>query len=120
VQLYAKYQDKGLEIAALDFEEPEQQADLARVRAFIKQYRVPYTYLIAGARRNVGKLPQAVNLNTWPATLFVGRDGRVRHIHTGFPSPASGVFNAKLKQEFTSTIEQLLKEKVEVTRASLQ
>jgi hypothetical protein len=30
------------------------------------------------------------------------------------------VFNAELKQEFTSTIEQLLKEKVEVTSASLQ
>jgi hypothetical protein len=50
----------------------------------------------------------------------VGRDGRVKHIHTGFASPASGVFNAELKQEFTSTIEQLLKEKVEVTSASLQ
>ncbi len=67
------------------------------------------------------KIPQAVNLNTWPATLFVGRDGKVKCIiHTGFASPASGVFNAELKTEFTSTIEQLLKEKVEVTRAGLQ
>jgi len=121
VQLYAKYHDKGLEIVALDFEEPEQQDDLARVHAFIKQYHVPYTYLIAGAPAEMWeKLPQAVNLNTWPATLFVGRDGRVKHIHTGFASPASGVFNAELKQEFTSTIEQLLKEEVEVTSASLQ
>jgi len=66
------------------------------------------------------KLPQAVNLNTWPATLFVGRDGKVKHIHTGFASPASGIFNEELKQEFTSQIEQLLKEKQEVTRAGLQ
>jgi peroxiredoxin len=121
VQLYAQYHDKGLEIVALDFEEPEQQDDLARVHAFIKQYHVPYTYLIAGAPAEMWeKLPQPVNLNTWPATLFVGRDGRVKHIHTGFASPASGVFNAELKQEFTSTIEQLLKEKPEVTSASLQ
>jgi thiol-disulfide isomerase/thioredoxin len=121
VQLYAKYHDKGLEIVALDFEEPEQQDDLARVHAFIKQYHVPYTYLIAGAPAEMWeKIPQAVNLNTWPATLFVGRDGRVKHIHTGFASPASGAFNAELKQEFTSTIEQLLKEKVEVTSAGLQ
>jgi thiol-disulfide isomerase/thioredoxin len=121
VQLYAKYHDQGLEIVALDFEEPEQQDDLARVHAFIKQYRVPYTYLIAGAPAEMWeKIPQAVNLNTWPATLFVGRDGKVKHIHTGFASPASGVFNAELKREFTSTIEQLLKEKVQVTSASLQ
>ncbi len=121
VQLYAKYHDKGLEIVALDFEEPEQQDDLARVHAFIKQYRIPYTYLIAGAPAEMWeKVPQAVNLNTWPATLFVGRDGRVKHIHTGFASPASGVFSTELKAEFTSTIEQLLKQKVEVTSASLQ
>jgi thiol-disulfide isomerase/thioredoxin len=121
VQLYAKYHDQGLEIVALDFEEPEQQDELSRVHAFIKQYQVPYTYLIAGAPAEMWeKLPQAVNLNTWPATLFVGRDGKVKHIHTGFASPASGEFNEQLKQEFTSTIEQLLKEKQNITSASLQ
>jgi peroxiredoxin len=111
VQLYAKYHDQGLEIVALDFEEPEQQEDLGRVHAFIKQYNVPYTYLIAGAPAEMWeKVPQAVNLNTWPATLFVGRDGRVKHIHAGFAAPASGEFNDQLKREFTSTIERLLAE----------
>jgi len=33
VELYAKYHDKGLEIVALDFEEPEQQQDLATSEA---------------------------------------------------------------------------------------
>jgi thiol-disulfide isomerase/thioredoxin len=112
VQLYKKYHDQGLEIVALDFEEPEQQDDLGRVHAFIKQYGVPYTYLIAGAPAEMWeKVPQAVNLNTWPATLFVGRDGRVKHIHAGFAAPASGEFNTQLKLEFTSTIEKLLAEK---------
>jgi thiol-disulfide isomerase/thioredoxin len=109
VQLYKKYRDKGLEIVALDFEEPEQQDDLARVRAFVKQYGVEYTYLIAGAPAEMGeKVPQAVNLNTWPATFFVGRDGRVKLIHAGFAAPASGEFNDQLRREFTSTIERLL------------
>ena len=112
VQLYKKYRDQGLEIVALDFEEPEQQDDLSRVHAFIKQYGVEYTYLIAGAPAEMWeKVPQAVNLNTWPATLFVGRDGRVKHIHAGFAAPASGEYSAQLKQEFTSTIEKLLAEK---------
>jgi peroxiredoxin len=111
VQLYPKYHDKGLEIVALDFEEPEQQGDLTRERAFVKQYHVPYTYLIAGAPAEMWeKVPQAVNLNTWPATIFIGRDGRVKLIHSGFAAPASGVFNGQLKDEFTATIERLLAE----------
>lgn len=112
VKLYKKYRDQGLEIVALDFEEPEQQDTLSRVRAFTAKYGVEYTYLIAGAPVEMWeKVPQAVNLNTWPATFFVGRDGRVRRIHAGFAAPASGQFHAELQSEFTSTIEKLLAEK---------
>ena len=119
VQLDKKYRDKGLAIVALDFEEPEQQASLARERAFVKQYGVDYTYLIAGAPAEMWeKVPQAVNLNTWPATLFVGRDGRVRSIHSGFASPASGEFNEQLKKEFTSKIEALLAERAPTLTAA--
>jgi thiol-disulfide isomerase/thioredoxin len=118
VQLDRKYRDRGLAIVALDFEEPEQQGSLNRERAFVKQYGVKYTYLIAGAPSEMWeKIPQAVNLNTWPATLFVGRDGLVKSIHAGFASPASGEFNRQLKEEFTSTIEQLLADKASVTTA---
>jgi len=119
VELDKKYRDQGLAIVALDFEEPEQQSSLARERAFVQQYGVKYTYLIAGAPAEMWeKVPQAVNLNTWPATLFVGRDGRVRSIHSGFASPASGEFNAQLKKEFTAKIEQLLAEKASNVTAS--
>ena len=111
VQLDKKYRDKGLAIVALDFEEPEQQGSLQREHAFVKKYGVEYTYLIAGAPSDMWeKVPQAVNLNTWPATIFVGRDGLVKGIHSGFASPASGEFNRQLQDEFTAKIEQLLAE----------
>jgi thiol-disulfide isomerase/thioredoxin len=121
VKLDKKYRDKGLAIVALDFEEPEQQNSLARERAFVKQYGVRYTYLIAGAPAEMWeKVPQAVNLNTWPATIFIGRDGRVRGIHSGFASPASGEFHRQLQQEFTAKIERLLAERapIDTTRAA--
>jgi thiol-disulfide isomerase/thioredoxin len=109
VELDRKYRDKGLAIVALDFEEPEQQGSLERERAFVKQYGVQYTYLIAGAPSDMWeKVPQLVNLNTWPATVFIGRDGLVKGVHSGFASPASGEFNKELQQEFTAKIEQLL------------
>jgi thiol-disulfide isomerase/thioredoxin len=118
VKLYKQYHDKGLEIVALDFEEAEQQDSLSREKAFVKQYGVPYTYLIAGAPSDLWeKVPQAVNLNTWPATLFIGRDGRVKLIHSGFAAPASGEFNRQLQTEFTSTIERLLTEKTDSQQA---
>jgi thiol-disulfide isomerase/thioredoxin len=111
VQLDKKYRDKGLAIVALDFEEPEEQGKLNREHAFVKQYGVEYTYLIAGAPAELWeKVPQAVNLNTWPATFFIGRDGLVKGVHSGFASPASGEFNDQLKAEFTATIEKLLAE----------
>lgn len=119
VQLDRKYRDKGLAIVALDFEEPEQQASLDREKAFVKQYGVDYTYLIAGAPAEMWeKVPQAVNLNTWPATLFIGRDGRVKSVHSGFASPASGKFNDELKAEFTAQIEALLAERNNTQTAS--
>lgn len=113
VQLHRKYRDKGLEIVALDFEEPEQQEDLSRAKAFIRKYGVEYPYLLAGSPAEMWeKVPQGVNLNTWPATFFIGRDGLVKKIHAGFAAPASGEFHRKVKEEFAATVERLLAEDV--------
>jgi thiol-disulfide isomerase/thioredoxin len=112
VQLDKKYRAKGLAIVDLDFEEPDQQGTLERARAFNKQYGVKYTTLLAGQPSEMHeKVPQLNNLDTWPATIFIGRDGKVKAVHAGFASPATGAFNVQLKQEFTARIEQLLAEK---------
>jgi thiol-disulfide isomerase/thioredoxin len=113
VTLDKKYRDKGLRIVALDFEEPEQQNTLARERAFIKKYGVKYAYLQAGAPAEMWeKVPQLNHLDTWPATVFIGRDGKVDAVHSGFASPASGEFHTQLKQDFTARIEKLLAQKI--------
>lgn len=106
-----KYRDRGLAIVALNFEEVEQQASLRRARAFVKQYGIEYPYLLAGAPEEMwAKVPQLLNLNTWPATLFIGRDGTIRAVHSGFGSPSTGEFYARQDKEFTSRVEQLLAE----------
>ena len=78
----------------------------------MKHYGVQFTYLIAGTPYQLNeKVPEAVNLNSWPTAFFIGRDGTIRATHTGFASPASGEFHRQLEEEFTSKIEHLLAEK---------
>ena len=61
------------------------------------------------------KVPQAVNLNAFPTTFILGRDGRVRGVHAGFPSPGSGEFYRKAERDISTEVEQLLKERIELT-----
>ncbi|MEO8029048.1 MAG: TlpA disulfide reductase family protein [Bryobacteraceae bacterium] len=110
-ELFRTYRDQGLEIVALSFEEAEQLADPTRLRAFIARYGIGYTVLLGGEQEDLKtKLPQAVNLNSWPTTFFVGRDGLVRGAHAGFAGPASGEVHQQAKREFVTTIEKLLAE----------
>jgi thiol-disulfide isomerase/thioredoxin len=118
-ELYRKYHGLGLEIVALDFEPAEQLKSLSRARAFIKRYGIEYTYLIAGEPAQLNeKIPQAENLNAWPTTFFVGRNGLVRSIHTGFTSQASGELDSRLKDSFRNEIGQLLSENVHVAKGA--
>jgi thiol-disulfide isomerase/thioredoxin len=108
-QLYRRYRGLGLEIVAVDFEDAEQLAHPTRIPAFIKRYGIEYTYLLAGETSELNtKMPQAENLNAWPTTFFLGRDGKVRSIHTGFAGRASGEFHEQMQRDFTRTVEQLL------------
>jgi hypothetical protein len=43
-----------------------------------------------------------------PATYTVGRDGLVKSVHAGFPSPGSGELFKQEKAEFVDKVEQLL------------
>jgi thiol-disulfide isomerase/thioredoxin len=110
--LYKKYHARGLEVVTLSFEEPEQLANPVRLRAFKQQFGLTYSVLLAGSTDQLhAKLPQAVGLDAYPTTFFVGRDGRVRAVHAGFAAPATGAFNTNLKKDFTARIEQLLAER---------
>jgi len=119
-ELYRKYRSKGLEVVALSFEEEDQLKNPARLRAFMKEYGIDYTVLLGGTPdERDAKLTQPVNLNSWPTTFFLGRDGRVRFVHAGFPGPASGALYRDAIKEFNSRVEGLLAEKPTTSTASL-
>jgi peroxiredoxin len=109
--LYRKYREQGLEVVSLSFEEGEQLTNPERLRTFIATYGLEYTVLLAGEPDQLAdKIPQAVNLNAFPTTFLLGRDGRVRAVHAGFPSPGSGAYYEKAEREITEEVERLLAE----------
>jgi thiol-disulfide isomerase/thioredoxin len=112
-ELYTKYKSKGLEIVELSFEEEAQKAKgYPRLLAFNKRYGVNYTVLLAGDQGDLQeKVPQIHNLNSFPTTIFVGKDGLVRAVHAGFAGAVSGVFHENAKEEITATVERLLAER---------
>jgi len=104
-------------VVALSFEEEEQLNDPARLRAFVKEYGIDYTVLLAGETGELHeKLPQAVNLNSWPTTFFLGRDGRVRQVHAGFAGAGSADYYASQNREVATLVEGLLAENTRSSR----
>ena len=111
-ELYRTYHQKGLEIVALGFEEADQLKNPIRPRAFIKQFGIEYPFLLVGEPEEApAKISQAENLSAFPTTFVLGRDGRVRTVHAGFASVATGSVHAESKKAMTTEIERLLAEK---------
>ncbi|MGI4755732.1 MAG: TlpA disulfide reductase family protein [Janthinobacterium lividum] len=109
VELYNKFHSRGLEVVDLSFEEEDQLKNPERLRAFVTKYRIPYPVLLMGTPDNLNEqLPQGNNLNSWPTSFFVGRDGLVKEIHAGFSGPATGAAHVQLKTEVTTLVEKLL------------
>ncbi len=108
-ELYRKYHDQGLEVVSVSFEEEAQLATLARLKLFIARHGVSYTVLVGGTPAQAPqRLPQATHLDAWPTTFFIGRDGRVASVHTGFAAQATGSLHRDLRQDFEARIQRLL------------
>jgi thiol-disulfide isomerase/thioredoxin len=117
-ELYTEFHARGLEIVGLMFEnDADPKVARPRVQSFVKRYGVQYPMLIAGTTQPSPTskaineaLPQLVNFGAYPTTIFLGRDGRVRSMHAGFASPATGTEHVRLKQEMRELVERLLAE----------
>lgn len=109
VDLYNRFHSRGLEIVDLSFEEEDQLQNPERLRAFVVRYHVPYTVLLVGTPDQLNqKLPQGKNLNSWPTSFFIGRDGLVKQVHAGFSGPATGAAYTELRNKTFALVEQLL------------
>ena len=109
VSLYKKFYVRALEIVNLDFERGDPDTDTPRFKAFIAHYGILYTVLTAGTTDQLAeKIPQAVNLNCWPTSFFMGRDGLVKETHAGFAGPGNRAGHAALEHDVTALVEKVL------------
>jgi hypothetical protein len=107
---YPKNKDRGVEIIGLAY---EQKADFdyasGRVKKMKEKLNVPYDILIAGTNANASETLHALNrVIAFPTTIFVGKDGQVKHIHTGFSGPGTGVYYEQQQERFNEVVNQLL------------
>jgi len=114
VELHERYRDRGLSIVALAYElTGDFERDAKQVEIFARRHGVTYPVLVAGTA-DKGDATSALGVldrvRSYPTTIFLSGDGRVRAIHSGFAGPATGHEHEALRGEFEGLIEELLAE----------
>jgi thiol-disulfide isomerase/thioredoxin len=90
IQLQEKYRDQGFEIIAAEFPmgEPSSAAEHQEYLEEVKESMgINYTLLAGGSTDEVYTVfPDLRNMQGFPTSIFIGRDGKVKHVATGFTS----------------------------------
>ncbi len=116
VDFYKRNHEKGVEIIALTY---EYTTDPLRSKRSIEKFRkllgVHYPILMTGVtagddQKAAKTLPQLTTIRSFPTTLILDREGRVRMIETSFYGPGSGEYYTKYKNEFNAALDELIKE----------
>jgi thiol-disulfide isomerase/thioredoxin len=116
IDFYKENHEKGVEIVALTY---EYSTDTLRSKKSIEKIQkllgVPYPILLTGVtagddQKAEKTLPQLTAIRSFPTTLILGREGRVRKIETSFYGPGSGEYYIKYKNEFDATLDELIRE----------
>lgn len=113
-ELFAHHHAEGLDILGVAF---ERHADKDKAIAGLKRFRTklgvhyPMAYAGTADQEACEKLPFLDHFMGYPTCIFIGRDGVVRRIHTGFYGPGTGEDRyAAYKRDMERFITSLLAE----------
>lgn len=114
---YEKNKHRGVEIIGLAYEQKDDFTYASnRVKLMKERLGVNYDFVIGGVNDNAKAsetLPMLNKVAAFPTTIFVGKDGLVKHIHTGFAGPGTGIYHERYREEFNQLVNELLAEKGE-------
>lgn len=111
---HKKNRHRGIEIIALAFEsKPDFEYASNRVKKTIERMGAEYTFLIAGVsdkEKASQSLPALNQVVAFPTLIYMDQEGKVRHIHTGFNGPGTGVYYERWIEEHEAVVGELLQE----------
>lgn len=114
VPWYNQNKDRGVEILGLAYERKDDFTYASdRVKKMMSKWNVPYNFVIAGVNdkeKAAETLPALNRVVAFPTTIFVGKDGKVKHIHTGFEGPGTGIYHQQFIERFNQIVNELLAE----------
>jgi thiol-disulfide isomerase/thioredoxin len=109
-----RYRARGLEIVGLAYEYTGKvERDRQQVRRYAARHGIGYPVLLAGIsdkQAAAATLPDLTAIAAFPTTIFLGRDGKVRKIHSGFAGPGTGRHHQELVAELEALLQRLLAE----------
>lgn len=113
-ELYDQYHDQGLEIIGIGFERPEDlEGKKTRIRDFATALDIPYEFAVGGSSQKSeaqAAIPQLEHVMSFPTSVFIDRQGKIRKIHTGFYGPGTGKYYHNYRERITNFIKELLLE----------
>lgn len=115
VPWYNTNRKRGVEIIGLAYERKEDFAYASeRVKKMKEKLKVTYDLVIAGTdntEKASQTLPMLNKIMGFPTTIIIGKDGKVKNIHTGFEGPGTGIYFEQYKERFNQIINELLAQK---------
>jgi len=113
---YKENKEKDLEFVALAFEYAKTDSlAFVAINRLKSKTGLEYPVLLAQSGSSSKgkaqeKLPMLNHVWSYPTTIFIDKEGKVRKIHTGFNGPATGEKFTEFKTEFQSFMNTLLEE----------
>jgi thiol-disulfide isomerase/thioredoxin len=108
---FKENENKEIEIIAVGFERYKDfDKQLQQLKNYKEKENIKFPVLVGGHfnKSEAGKLfPQIDELRAYPTLLFLDKDNRVKHVHTGFSGPATPEYE-KYKLRFKQIIDSLI------------
>ena len=111
-ELYDNYHNDGLEIISIAYEVGETTEDyIESVTRLRNKLSLNFNFIIGGSAKKSLASEHFSMLNeiiSFPTSIFIGRDGEVKRVHTGFNGPGTGDYYTEYVRNTNSLIENLL------------
>ncbi len=115
LSLYDKYHAQGLEIIAVAYETGKDPAQhLERIKQLQQRLNIPYQIVAGGTSSKAlasEQFSMLTDIISFPTAIFIGRDGQVKKVHTGFSGPGTGSYYTEYTEETERFLQELLQEK---------